>query len=122
MHLQKKLSEMLDNSEQLFKQFIILLNEKYNEYSYADLFADKLRVSQKRLNEVARQVSGKTACCLVEEKIVLEAKKYLEDTPLMIKEISWKLGYEDQYYFSRVFKKQTGFSPRQYRLQIVDAK
>lgn len=44
------------------------------------------------------------------------ASNYLISTAMKISQISSKLGYEDPYYFSRIFKKTYGSSPRQYRL------
>lgn len=44
-----------------------------------------------------------------------EACKILLNTDLRIKEICLKLGYEDQYYFSRIFTKHVGLSPVYYR-------
>jgi AraC family transcriptional activator of pobA len=108
--------------KQLFYRFIQLLNEKYIEYSYADLFANALQVNQKKLNGAAKNITGKTACYLVEEKIVTEAKKILTQSRRQVKQIAWQLGYEDQYYFSRMFKRQTGISPRGYRNQFLAAK
>ena len=43
----------------LFNQFIQLVNEKYIEYSYADLFANELQVSQKKLNEAVKKITGR---------------------------------------------------------------
>jgi len=106
----------------LVYRFMQLLNEKYIEFSYADLFANALQVSQKQLNEAAKNIAGKTDCDLVEEKIVKEAKKILTQSREQVKQIAWQLGYEDQYYFSRMFKKQTGLSPREYRKQFSAAK
>ena len=108
--------------KQLFCRFVQLLNEKYIEYSYADLFANALQVTQKKLNEAAKKETGKTACLLVEEKIVSEAKKILAQSRQRVKQIAWDLGYEDQYYFSRMFKRQSGLSPRAYRNRILAAK
>jgi AraC family transcriptional regulator, transcriptional activator of pobA len=108
--------------KQLLFQFMQLLNERYIEYSYADLFAGALQVSHKKLNEAAKKLTGKTACYLVEEKIVTEAKKILTQSRQQVKQIAWQLGYEDQYYFSRMFKKQAGISPREYRKQFSAAK
>jgi transcriptional regulator GlxA family with amidase domain len=39
----------------------------------------------------------------------------LDVTNKGIKEIAWAVGYEDAYYFSRIFRKMMGMSPRQYR-------
>ncbi len=43
------------------------------------------------------------------------ARKYLLQTNLKVKEIGEKLGYEDPYYFSRIFTKHLGLSPANYR-------
>nr|WP_314465268.1 AraC family transcriptional regulator [uncultured Clostridium sp.] len=44
-----------------------------------------------------------------------EACKLLKSTDLYIYEVAEKLGYKDQYYFSRIFKKMVGISPKEYR-------
>jgi AraC-like DNA-binding protein len=44
----------------------------------------------------------------------------LRETDLSVKEIANRLGYEDQFYFSRLFKLVNGISPRAYRLKIPD--
>jgi AraC-like DNA-binding protein len=103
--------------KEVFERFQHLLEEFLIEYAYADLFADALGVSQKQLNTISLQLSGKTACQLVEQKIVEKAKGLLLETALPVKEISWQLGYEDHYYFSRMFKKQTGHPPRRWRIE-----
>ncbi|MFK7911447.1 MAG: helix-turn-helix domain-containing protein [Akkermansiaceae bacterium] len=46
---------------------------------------------------------------------IQRAKEMLDNTHLSIKEVSWKLGFEDQLYFSRLFKKVSGISPSAYR-------
>ena len=100
---------------EIFNQFKKLFEENYTEYAYADLFADVLQISQKKLNSIAKQFTDKTVCQLIEEKIVSVTIILLTTTDKAIKEVAWKLGYEDEYYFSRMFKKQTGYSPRRYR-------
>ena len=112
--LQQKQTTDLLNDFDLFERFQILLQEHFVEYAFADLFADKLSVSQKKLNTVTKKITGKTACQLVEEKLVSEAI-LLFKTKMTIKQIAFELGYEDQYYFSRIFKKHTGHSPKHFR-------
>lgn len=49
---------------------------------------------------------------------ILKACEYLDYTSLKIKDISYRLGYSDPYYFTRDFRKKMGLSPRQYRNRI----
>jgi len=43
------------------------------------------------------------------------AKQLLYQTDLSIKEISVEIGYDDQLYFSRIFRKRTGYTPSEYK-------
>ncbi len=47
-----------------------------------------------------------------------KAKQLLEDDKLSIKDISARVGYVDANYFSRLFKKQTELTPREYREKL----
>ncbi len=50
---------------------------------------------------------------------ILKACEFLDYTSLKIKEISFRLGYSDPYYFTRDFNKRMGLSPRQYRNRVT---
>jgi len=50
------------------------------------------------------------------KKRVDYAKHLLITSPMSIKQVAYQCGFENEYYFSRLFKKLTGISPRQYRL------
>jgi YesN/AraC family two-component response regulator len=52
---------------------------------------------------------------LISERIIIEAKRELYLTTKPIKELAYELGYEDEYYFSRFFKKNANVSPQMYR-------
>jgi YesN/AraC family two-component response regulator len=43
------------------------------------------------------------------------ACRLLDTTTLTVREVGYRVGYEDPYYFSRMFRKLMGLSPRQYR-------
>lgn len=47
--------------------------------------------------------------------VIEKAKTLLEDTALSVGEIALKLGFTDPLYFSRLFKKHCGISPKSYR-------
>jgi AraC family transcriptional activator of pobA len=52
---------------------------------------------------------------LISERLIFEAKKQLHLTKQSIKEIAYNLQFEDEFYFSRVFKKFTKVSPKVFR-------
>jgi AraC family transcriptional regulator, transcriptional activator of pobA len=58
---------------------------------------------------------GKTVSALINEQIILEAKRYLLATHNQVKDIADHLGYEDVSYFIRFFKRHTGHSPEAFR-------
>jgi AraC-like DNA-binding protein len=78
-------------------------------------YADLLNLSTYQLNSITKTTIGKTASALINEQIILEAKRYLLATPNQVKDIADQLGYEDISYFIRFFKKHTGYSPEAFR-------
>lgn len=78
-------------------------------------YTDWMHLSPYQLNEITKATMGKTASELINEHIILEAKRYQLTTPNQIKEIADKLSYEDVSYFIRFFKKQTGYSSEAFR-------
>ncbi|MCG2907155.1 helix-turn-helix domain-containing protein, partial [Escherichia coli] len=54
---------------------------------------------------------------VVQERVVLEAKRWLSNTETGIAEIAFRLNIEDPAYFTRFFKKQTGLTPGDFRRQ-----
>ena len=61
-------------------------------------------MSPKALAKITRTHFNKTLSSLINERIIIEAKRELYLTGKTVKEIAYELGYEDEYYFSRFFK------------------
>lgn len=78
-------------------------------------FAKELNITAVHLNRICQTLVKKSALQIVHEYLVGEAKKYLKNTNHSISEISYYLNFKDPAYFTRLFKKQTGFSPSEYR-------
>ncbi|MEX0662390.1 MAG: helix-turn-helix domain-containing protein [Balneolaceae bacterium] len=74
-----------------------------------------LTISAKALATITKKHFNKTLTELISERIIIEAKRELYLTNKPIKEIAFELGYEDEYYFSRFFKKNADVSPQFYR-------
>ena len=74
-----------------------------------------LFVTAKTLGKVSKAYYNKSISCIINERIIIEAKRELYLTNKAIKEIAYELGYEDEYYFSRFFKVNADVSPQLYR-------
>ncbi len=80
-------------------------------------YADLLNVTPNHLNRCIKEVTGKPVSNWISDALMLEAKVLLRQTDLSIAEIAFHLSIEDVSYFARLFKKQTGSSPTDYRAQ-----
>lgn len=78
-------------------------------------YADMLYISPKALAKITKTHFNKTLSSLINERIIIEAKRELYLTGKTVKEIAYELGYEDEYYFSRFFKVNADVSPQVYR-------
>ena len=78
-------------------------------------YADLLNISPNALAKITKNHFNKTLTSLIAERIIIEAKRELYLTNKSIKEVAYELGYDDEYYFSRFFKKNVNVSPQVYR-------
>lgn len=99
----------------LFLKFLeaVRNNFKHN-YSLAE-FAKILGTTEIKLNELAKLHAGKTAQNVIYGLIASEAKRLLIYGHLSVKEVAYQLGFNDPFYFSNFFKKQTKLSPKLYK-------
>ncbi|MCH5685442.1 helix-turn-helix domain-containing protein [Niabella sp. W65] len=52
---------------------------------------------------------------MIQQRVLLEAKRLLQSTDLSIKEIAFELGFVDHAYFSNFFKSHTGATPTEFK-------
>lgn len=81
-------------------------------------YASDLAISPGHLNELVKKRLGKSASEVVQDRLLLEAKRLLLHADLSVKEVSHALHMEDPAYFNRMFKKATGMTPVEYRAHI----
>jgi YesN/AraC family two-component response regulator len=84
---------------------------KHTPQDYAIL----LNISSNALARIIKTHFNKTLTNLITERIIIEAKRELYLTNKSVKEVAYELGYDDEYYFSRFFKKNVNISPQTYR-------
>ena len=80
--------------------------------------ATAVYISRQKLNELFKKEMGQHVSDYIDELVMSEAHSMLQYTDLSIGEISEKLGFSDQFYFSRKFKKMFGFSPKKSSKQL----
>ncbi|MEQ8881413.1 MAG: helix-turn-helix transcriptional regulator, partial [Cyclobacteriaceae bacterium] len=74
----------------------------------------KLQVSHRYLSDTIKAETGKTAVDQINLFLIDEAKDLLLAPNASISETAYKLGFEYPQYFSRLFKKKVGISPKEY--------
>lgn len=102
----------------ILSKFNSLITTHFKESRKIKFYADLIHISPNHLNKVIRTETGKSASELINQICMLEAKVLLGQTSLNINEIAAELGFEDDSYFSRFFKKHAGVSPSDYRKMI----
>lgn len=104
----------------LYKKFKNLLDENFDKGLTASDYASRLNITQHHLNHVVKQITNKTSSEVIRERSILEAKRLLTFTDDTITEIASKLLFFDSSYFSKIFKKETGKTPYEFRNLISE--
>jgi AraC-like DNA-binding protein len=95
-----------------------LVEKHYKQYKLPREYADRMNLSPKHLNEICKKGLNKTVGDLIQARLMLEVKRLLAYSPKNISEIAHELNFSDTSYFIRFFKRNTGFTPEQFREQI----
>lgn len=107
----------------LFHKFMYLVHEHAAQEHQITFYAEKLCISTRYLNEITvSQANGKTPKELIEEQLTAEIKVQLNNPDLSIAEIAANCQFPDSSYISRFFKKHTGISPKEYRINYNEMK
>jgi AraC family transcriptional activator of pobA len=80
--------------------------------------ADQMHVSPRYLSDMLKQETGKTSIELIHIFLVSEAKNLLKGSDETVSEIAFNLGFENLPYFSRLFKKEVGMSPGEFKKHL----
>jgi AraC-like DNA-binding protein len=99
----------------LMRQFEILIEQHFRDKRLPKEYAELMFVTPNHLNALTNSVVGKSAGELIRDRILLEAKRLLVNSDLMISQIAESLNFEDNAYFTRFFKKYLGVTPEGFR-------
>ncbi len=81
--------------------------------------ASQLNLSRRYLSDLLKQETGKTALELIHLYVIAEAKNLLVTGDIGIAEIAYKLGFDNPPYFSRLFRKEVGMSPKEFKNRFL---
>ncbi len=98
-----------------FAAFNAIVKECYFGEKTVEEIASELHISSVHLNRLCNEISGKSASELIKNNLIEKAKRLLRHTTYSISEIAYFLKIDDPAYFSRLFRKVTGLSPKEYR-------
>ena len=104
-----------DSDFHMVKKFLGVLDTHYHHRKDLDFYARRLKVNPRRLTSVCKQIMGRTAAGLLEERCMVEARRFLAQSDLTVQQIAERLGYDDPSYFTKVFRKVAKDTPGRFR-------
>lgn len=118
LHLTRMASDLKHNKKTkptTIIKFSKLVTDTISKNLTVKDYADQLHLTVEKLNELCKENYGQNPKNIILEKKITEAKRLLYFTDLSVKEIAFRLGFEDSSYFSRIFKLKTNLSPSNFK-------
>jgi AraC family transcriptional regulator, transcriptional activator of pobA len=115
----KKVKNVPPQKLTLLKNFQQLIDKHFRSIKLPKEYADLLYITPNHLNALCQDLVGKTAGDLIRDRVLLEAKRLLTNADMTVAEIAYDLNFQDNSYFNRFFKKNTGTTPDEFRKQFI---
>ncbi|MBD1382280.1 response regulator transcription factor [Metabacillus arenae] len=115
----KKVSSLKTTPRREVEVAIKYIKEHYHQDVTVDTIAEEIHISQYHLMRIFKVHTGLTIHDYITEYRITKAKELLRNYHYKIYEVSGKVGYRDPRYFSQIFKKMTGTTPKQYIKQSM---
>ena len=117
---------MLENQQTTVKRSTLIvyrliddINRNYMQKYSSQMIENKYNCNFDYINRKFKAETGQTIFSYLSDVRISWAKMLLTSGNIPIKEIAIRIGFEDIYYFSNFFKKQTGYSPTQYQRLVL---
>jgi AraC family transcriptional activator of pobA len=105
----------------LVARFRGLVEARHRSETRVEAYAAELGVSAKRLRHACARAASTTPLRIIHDRLLLEARRLLLYSNMTVSEVAYFLGFDDPAYFTRMFTKATGVSPRAFRAQPPEA-
>lgn len=99
----------------ILQKLNVLIEDNYKEQKASAYYCDCLNISLKRLDRLVDLYHHRTVYNHIQYRVFIEAERLLRHTTLTVREITFELGWYDQSYFARKFKRITGLTPTAFR-------
>jgi len=109
---------LFDDKRVQLTRFTTLVDQHFNKGLSVAEYADMMHLSVRTLSNLTNQLLNKTPSLMIQERIILEAKRLLLYSNLNINQIGYRLGFDDPSYFVKYFKKHTNISPSEFRKSV----
>lgn len=103
----------------IYRKFMELLSSQYHSLHAVNDYSEMLNITPRRLSELCKRCSDKSAKEIINGQIIAEAKRLLQFSSHSVKEIAYQLNFGTSEQFSHFFKKNTEISPVNYRSKFI---
>ena len=92
-----------------------LVDSHFIQEQQVSFYSSALNISEKQLNDICHRHFNCGLKKILQDRLMQETRKLLLSTELSVGEIAYKLNFEDNSYFNKVFKKEIGITPKSFR-------
>ncbi|KJD35265.1 hypothetical protein PW52_11375 [Tamlana sedimentorum] len=103
----------------VYQEFVSLVEKNLRKSRSANFYAKELAISYKHLNTICKELMHKTAKNVIDDFVILQAKRNLINSKINSSELAYKLGFEDPTNFTKYFKKNTGLTPKSFLKSLL---
>lgn len=116
---ENKGNEVLSRARYISFHFRELVQKEHINHKMISYYSNELKISDNYLNKCVKDATGKPPKQWINEISILHSQILLQDHSRDVAGIAFELNYQSPSYFARLFKKVTGHSPSEYRIQIM---
>jgi transcriptional regulator GlxA family with amidase domain len=110
-----KEGRMVSSLTRQIDNFILLVDEHPEKPVNVNMQAQLMGLTARALENAFKARKGTTVIMYVQQQRLQKAQQLIATTDTAIAEIALEVGYTDHSYFSRIFKRATGYTPNEYR-------
>lgn len=101
------------------EKFRSMVDDNFKKHLPMGDYATPLGITPGQLSRLCREVLGVSSLDVVNARVIHEAQRVLVYTGNSVKQLAYALGFSDETYFCRFFRKHTGLSPREFRAKAM---